>query len=141
MAGKIRKHSGKIFIFIINLFLMTIAVFVIKDKDQARRSSETQKNLLDENSILKVELQSLKGVLNEINSALSVEEANISVDEKSQPAASESSTVITPSVGTGNTTPTVSSPATPSPAISSPPVSAPVPSQNTAPANTKTKTS
>lgn len=140
MAGKIRKHSGKIFIFIINLFLMTIAVFLIKDKDQTKRSSETQKNLLDENSTLKVELQSLKGVLNEINSALSVEETNISAGGENQ-SESKPSTAITPSVGTGNTAPTASSPATPSPAISSSAAPDPAPIQKKAPSNAKTKTS
>ncbi len=119
MAGKIRNNTGKIFIFFINLFLMMIAVFVIKDKDQTKRAVETQKNLLDENSYLKNELQSLKGVLNEINSALPSGEVNIPAD---------GNTAITPSVGAENTVPAV--------------VSAPTPVPTTKkPANARTKTS
>ncbi|MFA6285667.1 MAG: hypothetical protein WC643_04045 [Parcubacteria group bacterium] len=119
MAGKIRNHSGKIFIFCINLFLMMIAVFVIKNKDQAKRAVETQKNLLDENSYLKNELQSLKGVLNEINSVLPAGNVNTPADEN---------TAITPSVGAENSVPAV--------------VSAPTPVPTTKnPANARTKTS
>ena len=137
MLEKIRNHSGKIFIFVVNLFLMMIAIFVIKDKDQTKRAIETQKNILDENSTLKVELQSLKGVLNEINSVLSVEETAIPADE------SQSIETVAPPADPAPVpapTPAVAAPVVPAP-IPVPATSVPAPVQKTAPSNAKTKTS
>ena len=53
MFNKLRKHSVKIFVFIINILLAAIAVFIIQEKDQARlleKMQEEKKNLESENT-------------------------------------------------------------------------------------------
>src|SRR4030042_1013765 len=53
MFDKLRKHSVKIFVFVINILLAAIAVFIIREKDQARlleKMQEEKKNLESENT-------------------------------------------------------------------------------------------
>jgi len=132
MLEKAKKHINKILVFALNLLLMVIALLMIKEKDQARHSAETQNNLLNnnsslsnENSFLKDELQSLKGIVEEIKSIPAGEEKKAEVPDNVG--------VQAPSIPTSKV---VSPPAAPFQISTSSPVTKSVPSSNS-----KTKTS
>jgi hypothetical protein len=130
MLGKVKKHLNKILVFALNLSLMGIVLLVIKERDQEKRSLETQNDLSDtnsslsdENSVLKDELQSLQGVIQEIESI----PANV---EKKVEAPSSANTQAQ------NPASNISSPPI------APPASAKTPSTKSIPAsNSQTKTS
>jgi hypothetical protein len=42
MFGKLRKHGVKILVFLVNILLAAVAVFVIREKDRARLSEKAE---------------------------------------------------------------------------------------------------
>jgi len=120
MTGKIGKHINKILVFMLNLLLMAIAVLVIKQKEEAKKSSVAQDELKNNNSFLdeenaklKNDLESLKGVLNSLESKVIIDEPVPPPDN----SVSNSST-IAPNTATQNTS-NVNPAAKTAPAVSS----------------------
>jgi len=124
MLENLKKNSVKFFVFTINILLTVIAVFSIREKDQARLLENVQKENIPNENVNGTALPSFEN---------SIENSTIQTDAFSQPLPAESDAALPE-----NSASEVSSPA---PAITVPTVPAPAPVKTTAPANTKTKTS
>jgi len=112
----IRKHASKILVFMVNLLLMVVAILVIKEKDEAKKANQAQDNLtkdnstiLNENENLKQELESLKGVLQEIGTKIGVPEKLIVPDVVAPPKPSSNTKKNNASSGTSSSSSSSSS--------------------------------
>jgi hypothetical protein len=93
---KFKKHTSKILIFVVNLLVMAIAVLIIKNKDWENKALKAQNNLLNEkeslsseNENLNIELNSLRGVVEEISAQDAIlENATISEPDPALPSTS-----------------------------------------------------
>jgi hypothetical protein len=143
MTRKIGKHITKILVFMLNLLLMAIAVLVIKQKEDAKKTATAQDELKNSNSFLDEENTRLKNDLDSLKGILKTLEANvIETDSASLPVSNTENTSVSPSdpapasasnINTSNTVPSQAAPST---------GTATAPSTKTSPAsNSKTKTS
>lgn len=140
MLEKLKKHSVKILVFTINILLAAIAVFVIREKDQARllERAQTNKDNTESENAKKITPPSFE-------SSVSVEEQEKKSETTDNEDQEDISTQDTPT-DNSNVVPAAPSPSNPVPAVSVP--AAPVPSVSTPapvpipkPSNAKTKTS
>ncbi len=127
MFGIIKRHSVKILVFTINIFLAAIAVFIIREKDQARLLEKAQMNNYGSENAADNTLPSFK-------SSVGAEESNVPADipDQSSPVSSEAAVPTEPVPVPQNIVPTP----VPTPVIPAPPS---VP--QTKPSNAQTKTS
>lgn len=124
MLKKLKKHAGKIFVLVINFLLMTIAVLIIKEKDQNRLLKQTESRAA-ENASQSADLSSFEGQINRsVKTSPPAGEPAAPSAENIQPPAGNSETVA------------------PAPAPADPPSSSsPAPTKSTSNANRKTQTS
>ncbi|OGI25478.1 MAG: hypothetical protein A3J76_03750 [Candidatus Moranbacteria bacterium RBG_13_45_13] len=129
MLEKLKKHGVKILVFLINILLAAVAVFVIREKDQARllEKAQEEKNLESENA--------KKDPLPSFENSVSVESQQGTSGAESNSSPEDPANQIPPD-GSAAVAPVVPPPANPAPMI-------PIPfaTQNTKPADRKTKTS
>jgi hypothetical protein len=125
MLGKLRKHGVKILVFLVNILLAAVAVFVIREKDRARLSEKAEEKNGDSGAG-KVEDSILPSFEN-------------SIDGEEQQSAGPSDPIQTniPAEIPKQDNPAIV-PQSPIPATSTP---APPPASKSQPANRKTKTS
>lgn len=118
MAEKLRKHGVKILVFIINILLAAIAVFIIREREQAKLLEKAQSEKENPGS---------ESVKNDISSSF---ENSVNIGEQGDPIGPEN-----------NSKQSDVSAKTPPPAKPIPATPVPSPTQKTKPSNAKTKTS
>jgi hypothetical protein len=131
MFEKLRKHSVKIFVFTINILLAAIAVFIIREKDQARLLENASKENLPSENTNRYLLPSFENSVSAESAGSNSSPENI----PDQPSSSDNSAIIppAPSPVTATEPKAVAPPA--------PTVAAPTPVPAAKPSNAKTKTS
>ncbi|MFA5871513.1 MAG: hypothetical protein WC858_02215 [Parcubacteria group bacterium] len=97
---KLKKHTGKFLFFVVNFLVMTVAVLIIKDKDQEGKLLKSQNNLLseegflsEENNGLKIEPDRRRGTVEEIDAQ---DSETVETDPTAQPDAGANINAATP---------------------------------------------
>lgn len=122
MLERLKKHSVKILVFVINLLLAAITIFAIQEKDQNRLLKNAENERKNEN----VATDNVSSFENSVN---------IKEQEKANDAENNVGQKDTP-IKTSPADNTIIVPVTPPPADP-----APAPTKKTKPSNAKTKTS